>query len=119
MIVSYLHNTEVHMTKDTYFEMCEALGSEPIDSEIPVEMEDFPHEVQQAFNLYFMLRDQWDTMGGSYLGKDTSTLFQFFELYGIEKHDQLLIIDLVQHMDYTRRKSINDRKPSNKKPSSK
>ena len=57
------------MTKDTYFEMCEALGSEPVESEIPVEFDDFPFEVQQAFNAYRMLRDEWDFMNGNYLGK--------------------------------------------------
>jgi hypothetical protein len=57
------------MTKDTYYEMCEMLGNEPVESEIPVEFEDFSFEVQQAFNAYRMLRDEWDTMSGTYLGK--------------------------------------------------
>ena len=77
------------MTKDRYFEMCEALGSEPEESEIPIDMEDFPEEVQQAFQIYYLLKDNWDTMGGNYLGKDTSTLFNFFDLYDIEKPKSL------------------------------
>ena len=30
------------MTKEAYFEMCEMLGSEPLESEIPLELDDFP-----------------------------------------------------------------------------
>ena len=47
------------MTKDTYFEMCELLGNTPIASEIPVDFDDFPLEVQQSFTVYRMLRDDW------------------------------------------------------------
>ena len=43
------------MTKEQYFEMCEMLGSQPVDSEIPVELDDFPVEVQQAFLVYKQL----------------------------------------------------------------
>ena len=119
MIGSYFQNSEVSMTKDAYFEMCEALGTAPIDDEIPIDMDDFPEEVQNAFNMYYQLRDNWDSMGGSYLGKDTSTLFNFFDLYDTEKADRLFIISLVQHMDYIRGKMINDKIRSTKKPSTK
>ena len=76
------------MTKESYFEMCEMMGSEPVESEIPVEFDDFPLEVQQAFNAYRMLRDEWDTMNGNYLGKSligvvssfSRTLIIFFYL---------------------------------------
>lgn len=106
------------MTKDRYFEMCEALGSEPVESEIPVDMEDFPDEVQQAFQIYYLLKDIWDTMGGNYLGKDTSTLFDFFDLYEIEKPNRLLIVSLIQHMDAARSKLISQKQKA-KEPSSK
>ena len=117
MIESYFQNSEVSMTKEAYFEMCEALGSDPIESEIPVDMEDFPQEVQEAFSLYYQLKDNWDSMGGSYLGKDTSSLFNFFDLYNTEKPDQLFILSLIQHMDYIRSKMISDKLKTTKKPS--
>ncbi len=118
MIDSYILNSDVGMTKDQYFEMCEALGSEPIDEEIPIEIGDFPQEVITSFNLYYSLRDMWDSMGGGYLGKDTSTLFNYFELYDIDKPDQLFILGIIQHIDYARGKSISN-KLNAKKPSSK
>jgi len=106
------------MTKEHYFEMCEALGSEPEESEIPIDMEDFPEEVQQAFQIYYLLKDNWDTMGGNYLGKDTSTLFNFFDLYDIEKPNRVLILSLIQQMDYARSKLISQKQKA-KEPSSK
>ncbi len=45
------------MTKDRYFEMCEALGSKPIESQIPVEFEDLVHELQEILVIYNNLQD--------------------------------------------------------------
>ena len=115
MIGSYFQNSEVSMTKDAYFEMCEALGTAPIDDEIPIDMDDFPEEVQNAFNMYYQLRDNWDSMGGSYLGKDTSTLFNFFDLYETEQADRLFILSLIQHIDYKRVKKKKDKQKKEKK----
>lgn len=119
MIASYFQNNEVSVTKDVYFEMCEAMGTEPIEEEIPIDMEDFPVEVQGAFSLYYQLRDNWDSMGGSYLGKDLSSIFNFFDLYETEPADRLFTLSLIQHMDYIRGKMINDKLNSAKKPSTK
>ena len=108
------------MTKDAYFEMCEALGAEPLDEEIPVELDDFPEGVQQAFNIYFILKDCWDSMAGSYLGKDMSNIFQFFDLYEVDTPDRLYILSLIQHMDYVRSSMVHEKlETSKKKPSSK
>lgn len=106
------------MTKERYFEMCEALGSEPLESEIPIEIDDFPEEVQQAFQIYYLLKDIWDTMGGNYLGKDTTTLFNFFDLYDIDKPNRLIIVSLIQQMDYARSRLISQKQKA-KEPSSK
>jgi hypothetical protein len=105
------------MTKDAYFEMCQMLGQEPIESEIPVEMDDFPPLVQQCFSIYNILTDNWDTMGGNYLGKDYSILFNLFEVYMVDKTEHLLALQILLHMDYVRTKMISD-KLKNKAPSS-
>jgi hypothetical protein len=98
------------MTKDQYFEMCEAMGTEPVEAEIPPEMEDFPELVQSAFKVYYMLRDIWDPMGGAYLGKDTTVLFDFFRLYDFSKEEQLLVISLIQQMDHVRSKMFAEQR---------
>jgi len=43
------------MTKEQYLEMCEMLGTEPVDAEIPVDFTDFPELVQQILNIYNVL----------------------------------------------------------------
>lgn len=90
------------MTKSQYFEMCETMGTEPIEAQIPVDMEDFPDEVQQAFQIYYLLRDVWEGMSGTYMGKDFSTIFEFFRLYHIDPQDQLLTLGLIREIDATR-----------------
>lgn len=106
------------MTKHQYFEMCEALGSEPIEEEIPVELSDFPLEVQEMFNIYYLMADVWDGMSGTYQGKNTSIVFDLFDLYKIDKEDRLVYLMLISGIDNIRRKLINEKvKKQNEKPS--
>ena len=102
------------MTKDSYFEMCEQMGSEPVESEIPVEFEDFPLEVQQAFNAYRMLRDEWDTMNGTYLGKSLIGVKDVLEATEIEQSEQKFIVMLIRMIDAVRSDEINNKKKMEK-----
>lgn len=98
------------MTKDAYFEMCEALGNEPLESEVPVDFEDFPLEVQQAFNAYKMLRDEWDTMSGIYLGKSLIGIKDILEATEIDVSEHKLVIMLIRIIDNVRSEEINNKK---------
>lgn len=98
------------MTRDQYFEMCEALGSEPLEEEIPIELEDLPHIVVDAFKYYRLLRDIWDPMGGNYLGKDLSIIFDIFEAYKVDPGERIFTIELLQYIDTIRSKIISDKK---------
>ena len=103
------------MTKEAYFEMCEMLGSEPLDEEIPLELDDFPWLVQQAFVIYGMLSDIWEGMSGSYLGKDYSLLFNLFELYGIDSaEEKLLATDFIKQIDAVRSKILYEKQKATK-----
>lgn len=98
------------MTKSAYFEMCEQLNEEPIEEEIPLEMEDFPELVQQCFVVYGILSDCWDSMGGGYMGKDYSIVFNLFQVYGISDNSEVLLcLDFLQHMDGVRQKLISEK----------
>jgi hypothetical protein len=98
------------MTKDAYFEMCEMLGQEPVEHEIPVEISDFPELVQQCFLIYRMLSDNWDNMGGGYMGKDYSMVFDLFRVYDIVHTEEILMcLDFLQHMDSIRQKLIAEK----------
>lgn len=98
------------MTKATYFEMCEALGTEPIESEIPVEYDDLCPDLQDAFSVYSKLRDEWDTMNGYYLGKSFAGIKDIFDILEVSPEDRRTMFDLISNIDSYRIKSINDRK---------
>lgn len=106
------------MTKDSYFEMCEMMGTEPDENEVPVELDDFPDLVQQTFYIYSMLSDTWDPMGGNYLGKNYSTLFDILELYEYTQQESIFIIELIHEMDAARSELIAQ-KLKQKTPSAK
>lgn len=110
-----MQNSSVGMTKDQYYEMCEALGTEPIEEEVPVELEDFPIEMQQAFSVYRMLRDEWDSMSGVYLGKSLIGITEVLSATEIELQDTKFITMLVRLIDYVRAEEINSKK-ANQKP---
>ena len=98
------------MTKNAYFEMCEMLGHEPIEEEIPIEISDFPDLVQQCFVLYGILSDNWDAMGGGYMGKDYGIVFNLFQVYNIVQTEEILLcLDFLQHMDSVRQKLIAEK----------
>lgn len=90
------------MTKDQYFEMCEMMGTEPVDSEIPVELDDFPDEVQTAFQIYQVLQDHWEGMSGTYMGKNLTGLGDIFDVYEVEKCDRKLVLELINLIDRER-----------------
>ena len=99
------------MTRDQYFEMCEMLGNEPNDSEIPIEYDDLPLEVQDALRIYNTLQDNWDYMGGNYIGKNIQGIRDIFEMNDIEKTDHKSVYDLILQIDRIRAKQIHDSKP--------
>ena len=98
------------MTKETYFEMCEMMNQAVVETEIPIEFDDFALEVQQAFSVYRMLRDEWDTMNGHYLGKSLIGIKDLLEATEVELQDQKFITMLVRLIDDVRSDEINKQK---------
>ena len=72
------------MTREQYFEMCEQLGEEPVEENIPVEYDDLSVDVQQALATYNLLRDEWEGFNGLYLGKSLIGISEIFEISGTE-----------------------------------
>jgi len=87
--------------------MCEMLGNEPVETEIPVELEDFPLEVQQALSVYRMLKDEWEGFNGLYLGKSFIGLTEILEYMEIDISDKKLIVLLIKLIDGIRSTLIN------------
>lgn len=106
MLHNYIQNSNVGMTKDTYFEMCSMLGEDPVDSNIPVELDDFPLEVQHAFIVYKMMRDDWDGMTGEYLGKSFIGINELMDAVDVDSADRKFIMVLVRLIDTARSKEI-------------
>ena len=103
------------MTKSAYFEMCEALGSEPIDSEIPVDFEDLYIDVQQALGIYHKFRDDWDYMNGVYLGKNFTGLKDILDILEVLPEDRKTMFELLGIIDKHRAKAIADSRPKSTK----
>ena len=99
--------------------MCEMLGSEPQESDIPVELSDFPDEVQTAFQVYQVLQDHWEGMSGTFLGKDYSIAFELFATYEIAHNsDKQLLLRIMSITDGIRSRIIVDKqKQREQKPS--
>lgn len=102
------------MTREGYFEMCELMGSVPKESEIPVEFDDLITEVQECVVIYNALQDNWEFVGGNYLGKNYTYLEQVFKMYGVEQELQRYYFDILQKIDRIRIKHLQDTKPKEK-----
>lgn len=99
------------MTKDAYFDMCTALNSEPVDSEIPVEYDDLPSDVQEALSIYYKLRDEWDPMNGVYLGKTYNGILDILEILEVPVEDRRTVFELIGTIDGIRSKIIEEKRP--------
>ena len=99
--------------------MCESVGAEPIDSEIPPDFYDFAYQTQQAMQIYNYLPDKWITgTATTYAGKDYTIIETLYKWMGVEDGDRLLIFDLLVFIDKENGKSINNKlkpKPIKKK----
>ena len=84
------------MTRDRYFKMCEQLGKEPVDSEIPPDLEDFPDIAVQALITFQSLGDRvYPDIG--YMGKDFTTLPYYIDMHGIE--DTGLFLEILTYLE--------------------
>ena len=77
------------MTRERYLEMCEQLGKEPVESEIPPDWSDFPNEVHTVVNVFNMLGDRVIPDIG-YVGKVYTNLPIFLQINEIENTEFFL-----------------------------
>lgn len=98
------------MTREQYFEMCNMVGNEPKEDEIPVEFEDLNEDVQYTITVYNMLQDNYDTMNGIYLGKSMAGISDIFNMMGVEDPKSCFFI--IGVIDRVRSEIINTKKPA-------
>jgi hypothetical protein len=99
------------MTKAAYFEMCEVLGNEPLEEQIPVEYDDLSIDVQEALSIYSKLKDEWDAMNGIYLGKSYSGILDIFNILEVPVEDRRVMFDLIGSIDKVRSKALEAKRP--------
>lgn len=104
------------MTKEQYFEMCAALGSEPKESEIPMDLDDFPPEVHKALTLYEALQDEWDYYNGNYFGKRLEGLLNVFKIFSIPEEEHREYYDLVVIIDRLKTAELRTKKKNSTPP---
>lgn len=79
--------------------MCEIMGSEPLDSEMPCEREDLADETQFIFALYDKLPARWEGFSGQYLGKELGLLKDLFEVYNLQEYQKLYAWEIIPIID--------------------
>jgi hypothetical protein len=76
--------------------MCEQMGQEPKEEEIPPDWEDFPELAIIAINTFSQLGDRLVPDIG-YLGKDFTNLPHYLEIHGIE--DKELFLEILNYLE--------------------
>ena len=77
--------------------MCEQLGTEPKEEEMPPEIGSFPLEIQEAFVVHSIMPDKWDGASGSYMGKDWSPLNDLLNIQEVE--DKKTVCYFLKHIE--------------------
>jgi hypothetical protein len=75
----------------------------------------FPYEIQEAFQVWSYLTDQWDGMSGMYFGKQMAGVIDVMEL--LEVSDKKEIFKLIKIIDTKYAKHVNKKQQAKaKKP---
>ena len=86
------------MSKQGYLDMCEALGSEPLPEEMPVDSSDLAYETIISLNCYGMLSETWSSMG-TYMGKSMADLTNIMRLLRVTEIEEEYVINTVTLLD--------------------
>ena len=77
--------------------MCEQMGWEPDENQMPIDPSTLSLEVQQALVLLNALPDNWEGMSGSWMGKDYSGLSAIMDIYEID--DRRVVFELLKQAE--------------------
>ena len=69
--------------------MCEQMGWEPKEEELPQDGTNLSLECQQALTILNALPDMWEGMNGTWLGKDYSGLSAVMDIYEVESRREV------------------------------
>jgi hypothetical protein len=80
------------MDIEQYLQMCEQMGWEPKEEELPKEPSHLSYNIQGALILYNALPDVWEGMSGSWMGKDYSGLMDIMNIYELENRREIFTL---------------------------
>lgn len=90
------------MTQEQYFAMCEQMGWEPREEEIPPDLGSLSYDSQVAMILFNLLSDRIEGMSGTWLGKEFSSLETFMNIYEVENRRDILDYIMTIHDEYAK-----------------
>jgi hypothetical protein len=82
------------MDAEQYLNMCEQMGWEPKEEELPKDPAYLSYNIQCALVLYNALPDKWEGMSGSWMGKDYSGLMDIMNIYRMDNKRE--VFDLLK-----------------------
>ena len=80
---------------------------------MPLQMNDLPIEVQEAFLIHQLLPDRWEGMSGYYMGKDMSAIGTLLDIYDIQ--DKKTVIYFIKHIENKNSNAINKKQDRKRK----
>lgn len=88
--------------------MCDMLGTEPVEEDIPLSLSDLSFQSQLAWEVYSYLPENWAQT--TYLGKNLTGITELFEILDIHgRYQRLLIIKFIKVIDNYVSKKISER----------
>lgn len=90
------------MTPEQYFEMCEQMGWEIKEENIPKNFEDLDYSCQVALQIFNMLPDNVGGMSGVWLGKDFSAIEFLMTIYEVLNPKEIFQYILVIQREYSK-----------------
>jgi hypothetical protein len=88
------------MNIEQYLQMCEQMGWEPKDEEIPKDPGDLSYNVQCALVLFNSLPDMYAGMSGAWIGKDYSGLKSIMDIYQMDNPKQIFTLLKTAEVEY-------------------
>lgn len=85
------------MTADQYLLMCEQMGWEPKEEDLPQDGSNLSLECQQALTVLNALPDIFEGMNGTWMGKDYSGLSAIMDIYEID--DRRSVFELLKEAE--------------------
>lgn len=103
------------MTAEQYFALCEQMGYEVVEEEIPKDLGELPYDCQLALIIFNALPDRVGGMSGVWLGKDFSAIEFILALYEIENKKDIFDLILVIQQEYSKHYAEEHKRESSKK----